>query len=125
MWILLIIYINNCLKIGKYKYIKFGQSIIINEKSLFSSDIIIRRGDSHYIMDKNRKRINPSKSVMINEHLWVANRVKINKWDNIKKNSVIGAGTIVIESINEENVIIGGSPAKVIKRDINWDINRI
>lgn len=79
MWILLIIYINNCLKIGKYKYIKFGQSIIINEKSLFSSDIIIRRGDSHYIMNKNRKRINPSKSVMINEHLWVANRVKINK----------------------------------------------
>lgn len=76
-------------------------------------------------MNKNGVRINPSKSVIIDDCVWVGNRVTIDKGVNIKKNSIIGAGAIVTKSVNEENVIIADSPAKVIKREVSWEISRI
>ena len=38
-----------------------------------------------------------------------------------QKNSVVGQKSLVTRVFEEENVILAGVPAKIIKRDISWD----
>lgn len=102
-----------------------GTSILVGNDCLFSSDIVIRTGDSHSILDLNGDRTNFSKSIIVSDHVWVGHRVLINKGVVIRKNSIVATGAVVTSPIEEENTIIGGVPSKIIKRDVNWDKNRI
>lgn len=81
--------------------------------------------DSHSILDNDGKRINPSKSIQLNNHIWVGTRAIILKGVNLASNIIVGAGSIVNKSIEEEGVAVGGNPAKVVKRGINWNTKRI
>lgn len=102
-----------------------GQTIAIGEKCLFSSDIVFRTGDSHSVLDDQGRRINESKSICIGDHVWIGNRATINKGVRIGKNSIVGNGAIVTKPYSEEGVVLAGVPAKVVKRNINWDPRRI
>ena len=102
-----------------------GTSIFIGNDCLFSSDIVFRTGDSHSILNLSGERINKSKDINISEHVWIGNRVHINKGVEIRKDSIVATGAIVTSPVEEYNVIIGGVPAKIIKRNISWDKNRI
>lgn len=102
-----------------------GTRIQIGEDCLFSSDIVFRTGDSHSVLDSEGKRINPSKSIIIGNHVWVGNRVMIGKGVEIANDSIVGMGSVVTKSIGEGNVVIAGVPAKICKKDINWSSKRI
>jgi len=102
-----------------------GTTIKIGNRCLLSSDVVFRTGDSHSILNLEGKRINPSKNIVILDHVWIGHRVFINKGVVIQKNSIVGDGAIVTKECNTENVVIGGIPAKIIKEDINWESARI
>lgn len=100
-------------------------SIIIGDDCLFSSEIVIRSGDSHSILDKSGKRINHAKNVLISDRVWVGYRCLINKGSFIQHDSVLGTGSVVSGSINESNVVIAGIPARVIRKEITWMTDKI
>lgn len=103
-----------------------GCTISIGNDCLFSSDVIIRTGDSHSIISQiSKQRINPSRNVHIGNHVWVGNKVNILKNVKISDNTIIGTGSVVTKSFYDENVAIAGNPAKVLKSDINWLGERI
>ena len=102
-----------------------GCTITIGKDCLFSSEIVIRTGDSHSITDLSGNRINQSKNVQIGDHVWVGHKVSINKGVKIASNSVVGTGAIVTREFNNGNVVIAGNPAKTVKENINWDSKRI
>lgn len=102
-----------------------GSKITIGERCLFSSDIVFRTGDSHSILDLQGKRINQSKDIRIEDHVWIGNKTIVTKGAKIAQDSIAATGAIVTEKFDEPNVILGGIPAKVIKRGINWDERRI
>ena len=102
-----------------------GTSISVGKDCLFSSNIAIVTGDSHSILDNNGKRINPSASISISDHVWVGQKVIITKGVYIAKDCVIGAGAVVNKSFENTNCILAGVPAKIVKQDINWDERRI
>ncbi|SMC62869.1 acyltransferase [Cellulophaga tyrosinoxydans] len=103
-----------------------NSKITIGDDCLFAYDIDIRTGDSHSIIDtKSNKRINFAKDVCIGNHVWVASHVSILKGVNIAANTVIATRSTVTKSFDRENILIGGSPSKILKEDINWDINRL
>jgi acetyltransferase-like isoleucine patch superfamily enzyme len=102
-----------------------GQEILIGENCLFSSKITIRTGDSHSIINSDGKRINDSRSVVIGDHVWVGHYAMINKGVSLPTNSIVGAGAIVTKSFQQENIVIAGNPAKIIKEEINWLAERI
>lgn len=123
---------NNAVVIGKNSklcgVIKLGciegTKITIGEDCLFSSEIDVRTGDGHAILDENNTRINPSKDVIIDDHVWVGYRAMLLKGSHIHKNSIVGAGAAVTGDIGESNVAVAGAPAKVVKRNINWHFDR-
>ena len=101
-----------------------GTNIIIGEDCLFSSGIVFRTGDSHSILDMNGKRINPSKDIVIHNHVWIGHRVLVNKGVEIGADNVVGTGAVVTKSIFQSNVVIAGVPAKKVKEGIDWNTQR-
>ena len=96
--------------------------IIIGEDCMFAYDIDLRTGDSHSIIDSTTmKRINYAKNVEIDNHVWVASHVSILKGVKISPNSVVATRSTVTKIFDKSGVLIGGTPAKVLKENITWD----
>lgn len=98
-----------------------GKKIVVGEDSLFSANITFRAGDSHSVLDSETgERINPSKDIIVGNHVWVGNTVIVTKGTTIGCNSVVATGSVLTGKEFPENCAIGGNPAKVIKLGINW-----
>ncbi len=102
-----------------------GTSVRIGKDCMFSSDIQFRTGDSHSIIDSDGKRLNPSENIYIGNHVWVGTKVICLKGVHIADNCIVGAGSLLTKKFNEENVIVAGNPAKIVKHNINWLVKRI
>lgn len=93
---------------------------------LFAYDIDVRTGDSHSIIDlATNKRINYARNVIIGNHVWVASHVSILKGVSLPSNCIVATRALVTKSFDKENVLIGGSPATILKENINWEKERI
>ena len=90
-----------------------------------SSEIVIRTGDSHSVLNESGERINPAKDVVIGNHVWIGHRVLITKGVSIPENSIVGTGAILTKAIDKCGVVIAGVPAKIVKENINWNSKRL
>jgi len=102
-----------------------GTEINIGKDCMFSSDINLRTGDSHSIIDSRGKRLNLSENIIIGNHVWVGNKVICLKGVNIANNCILASGSVVTKKFSEENIILAGNPAKIIKSKIDWLRERI
>ena len=103
-----------------------GTSIILGNDCMLSANITIRTGDSHSVLDAvSRKRINPSQTVLIGDHVWIGNTVLIFKGTQISDNCIVAGGSVVTGKTFPKNCIVGGNPAKVIKEGADWCSERI
>ncbi|MBE6756971.1 MAG: acyltransferase [Ruminococcaceae bacterium] len=102
-----------------------GTKITIGEDCLFSSDLHFRTGDSHSILNSEGERINPSKDIVIEDHVWIGTKVTCLKGTRVAKNSIVAATGTLSREFTEENVVIGGVPGKVIKTGVNWTAKRL
>lgn len=97
--------------------------IKIGNNVLLGWNVNIRTGDGHYIYDLTTNIKNPiTKSVVIGNHVWIASYVHILKGSVIKDNCVLAYNSCTMTNFNETNCIIGGYPAKILRRNINWHI---
>lgn len=102
-----------------------GTSITIGEDCLFSSDVQLRTGDSHSILDLQGRRINDSRDIILGDHVWVGTQAFLNKGAKVPPHSIVGACAMVTKAFEEPNCALAGVPAKVVKRDVDWSIRRI
>ena len=93
---------------------------MVGNDCLFSSEIVIRTGDSHSILNETGTRINPAKDVVIGNHVWVGHRALITKGVSIPENCVVGTGAVLTKPIDKSGTVIAGVPAKIVKENINW-----
>lgn len=102
-----------------------GTKIDIGEDCLFSSDIHIRTGDSHSVLNLEGTRINPSEDIVIGDHVWLGTKVTCLKGTEIPDHSIVGACALVTGKFAEPNCVLAGVPAKEVKREVDWSITRI
>lgn len=102
-----------------------GKTLHIGKDCMLSSEVLISTGDSHSIINQEGIRINPSKNVVIGDHVWIGSRASINKGVLVASNCVIGNGAIVTKEFTEKNCILAGNPAKVVKVNVNWKRERL
>ncbi|NMY51565.1 acyltransferase [Pseudomonas sp. WS 5011] len=107
---------------GAYLLIDEAASIDIGNDCMLSTDILIRTGDKHSIIDvESGKRINPSRDVFIADRVWIGRDVQILKGTVLHQETVVGACSLVSKAFDEGNCVIAGVPAKIVKRGVRWD----
>lgn len=94
-------------------YILFGDNVLIG----WNCTVI--DGDGHKLY-MNDKRVNPSASITVGEHRWIAANVSLLKGTEIANNCVIGYGSIVSGKFKADHSLIAGAKAKVRKENIVW-----
>lgn len=92
------------LSIGNLVSIGHNTSIITTEHSFSDREVAI----------KNQPIVN--RPVTLHNNIWVGANVTILSGVSIAENTIIAAGAVVTKSVDEPNTIIGGCPAKFIKR---------
>lgn len=103
-----------------------GTKIVVGRDCLFSANITLRAGDSHSVVDAiSGERLNPSKDIVIGDHVWIGNTVIVTKGTTIGDNSVVATGAVVAGKAYPVCSAIGGNPAKVIKEGINWRADKV
>ena len=122
-----------CISLEKSSEIIFGNNFASNKNCIFHScksikfgnDVLVgwnvnfRDNDGHTIF--NGEALNDNeKEVLIKDHVWIASYVDILKGVTIEKKSVVATRSCVTKKIDEENVLIGWYPAKIIKENISW-----
>lgn len=102
----------NCCINCEYK-MKIGNNVLLGW------DIYLRDTDGHDVFEN--KRLKPSqKEVIIGNHVWIGSFAHLLKGTVIKDDTVVAWRSCVLRAFDESNVLIGGYPAKVLKRNFNW-----
>ncbi len=119
---------NNVMVCGAMIYLQDDNShVTIGDDCMISWGIDIWCTDVHTIMDLEGNPRNFGEFIEIGKHVWIGKDSKIGKNVRIADNCIVGWGSIVTKGTDESNVILAGVPAKIIKRDIDWNskcINR-
>lgn len=114
---------DNCNFVGTWIHLLHSHSNIeIGKNCLFSFGIQIRHTDGHPIYEKgSRVPINLVTDLVIGDHVWVGHSVSITKNARIAHDCVVGASSVVCKKYDEPYCAIAGNPAKVIRRNIEWE----
>lgn len=100
---------------------KNGKDISIGDECMFAREIMIRNNDGHIILDKTTgELLNAPEDIIIGDNVWIGARVMILKGSIIPKGSVVGAMAMVNKKFEDENILIAGVPAKVVRKNIEW-----
>ena len=90
-------------------------SIEFKRKCLVSDALIIDTDFHSVEINRLEPSVKPkTKPVYIDENAWIGSRSVILKGVSICKNSVVGLGTIVRQSV-PDNVVVIGNPQKIVK----------
>jgi len=105
--------------IGDYCLISPGvrisaeDSIRIGNNVMLAANVYVSDSDWHGVYNRIRP-FRCSKPVVLENNVWLGERVIVNKGVTIGENSVVGAGSVVTRDI-PANSIAAGNPARVIK----------
>lgn len=98
-----------------YRMIEFGNDCFCGW------NVSVCDGDGHFITDQTTgKVLNHPKEIHIGNHVWLCSNVTVMKGVSITDSVVVARNSLVLKSCEKSNSIYGGSPAKVIKENIDF-----
>lgn len=120
---------NGLLEIGEWGGFQETEIVMLESYSklhighhcMSANGVTIFVSDTHAILDEKKKCINIGKECYIGDNVWIGRDVKIGKNAHIPNNTIIGWNAVVMSKFTEENTILAGIPAKIIKRNISHD----
>ncbi len=104
-------YINSSVNLACYQQIEIGEDVAIAE------NVTIRDSDNHLIISNpNFQKTAPIK---IGNHVWIGMNATILKGVTIGDGAIIAAGAVVTKDV-PERCLVGGVPAGIIKKNVEW-----
>ena len=107
-------YANRNLQIECQKEITFGNDVLLGW------NVKLRDTDGHSVIHNGT--VNPYVGeITVGSHVWIASDTTVLKNSKISTGSVIACNSTVCGlKSDKENLLIGGTPAKVIKENVEW-----
>lgn len=93
--------------------------ISFDDNCLLGWNIHIRDSDGHTIVYNGQEQVSV-KPVVIGKHVWIASECHILKGSYIPDNCVVGYKSLVNRKFKEEDCIIAGHPATIVRHNIIW-----
>jgi len=103
---------------NKNLFISCDNKITFGENCLLGWDVTIRDSDGHTILPEKES----FKEILIGNHVWICAKVDILKGNVIGDNCIIAYNSCLTGFKCENNNLIGGYPAKLLKNNINWKL---
>ncbi len=102
---------------GEFSYLGGAGGLEIGDDTIIGQYFSAHPENHNFNDDKKSIRLQgvSRKGIKIGNNCWIGSKVTILDGVKIGKNSVIASGAVVNKSF-EDNVVIGGVPAKVIKK---------
>jgi acetyltransferase-like isoleucine patch superfamily enzyme len=112
-------------RIGGGTYFSPNASIVALNRVTVGNDCAIGwetqiLDDNHHPLVVEGRESVRAGEVAIGRHVWIGSRVTILKDTVIADDCVVAAGSIVKGRFEEPGSLIGGNPAKVIRRHVTW-----
>lgn len=106
-------------KIGKNVFINFGCTFLDLGCITIEDNVMLAPGvkllsESHSLSPENRQSLIP-KPIHIRENAWIGANATILQGVTVGENSVVAAGAVVTTDV-PANTVVGGVPAKIIKK---------
>ncbi len=116
----------SCLGLSVFLY-QNNTAVVVGKDCLFAQEVIMQSSDGHKIINNETGELLNQKpyKIEIGDHVWVGRRASILKNAKISSNSIVGYNAVVTGDFKQENVVIAGNPAKVVKQGINWDVDTV
>jgi len=93
--------------------ISAANEIRIGDNCMLAAGVYITDADWHDIYD--RTAAGSTAPVILEDNVWIGDRATVCKGITIGKNSIVGAGSVVVNDV-EPNTVVAGNPAKPIKQ---------
>lgn len=94
--------------------ISFGDGNLVGWDCTFMDD------DNHTILNENGMKESRPKEIISGDRVWYGMKCTILKGVQLGNDVVIAANSCVLKKFEENNCIIGGYPAKLLKKNITW-----
>jgi len=103
----------SCIIYCKESEVTFGDDVVLGWH------VTVKNGDGHYVIEDGvtKPRCAP---IHIGNHVWLCSYSDILKGVTIGDNSVVAYRSLVVKGTDEASVLYGGAPAKIIRKNINW-----
>lgn len=97
--------------------------IKIGNGCMFSTGIFIMCSDSHQIIDAGTNKVinQANKPVVIGNNCWIGRNVLMTKNACLPDWTIAGTGSVISKKFTEQNTVLAGNPARVVKRNVFWD----
>lgn len=100
--------------------------ITLGDNCLLGGDVVIRDSDGHRIFsradaDTDWVEHASSKPVSIGNHVWICNKSDVLKGVVIGDGCIVSYGSLVVKPLEGDHLLIGGTPARLIKDNIKWE----
>lgn len=99
-----------------------AQHIEIGADVQFSWDTLVMDSDAHTLLEDDKTPIVNISPVILGNHIWIASNCTLLKGCQIADNCVVACHSLVNKKICEPNCLIGGTPAKVLRKIGGWHI---
>ena len=93
--------------------LKIGENCAISWNCQFLDE------DFHQFDYEGKKEIK-NNAIEIGSKVWIGSNVSLYKGVRIPNGSIIASDSVVKGTFDDENILIAGNPAKIIKRNVKW-----
>lgn len=98
-----------------------NSKIIIGNDCMIAKETRIYCSDFHAIIDLHTNLpFNQGKEIIIGNHVWLGEGVKVLKNTHIADDIIVGTNSLVTKDLKTSNALYAGTPATIKKTDVNW-----
>lgn len=103
-----------------------GKRIRILPEVMIADNCEIWNCDTHSILSKDTgRRLNPAGNIDIGSHVWLGRGVSVFKDVTIGDGCIAGACSMLFKGNYDSNAVYVGSPALLVRDNIEWCIERL
>ena len=114
------LYIGKNFSTNKNCFLACSKGISIGDDVTLGWNVNIRDNDGHTIIYKDTETVSQSQPVKIGNHVWICSYSDILKGAAVADDSVVAYRSLVTKKFEDDCVLIGGAPAKILKSNIGW-----
>lgn len=100
-------------------YFRSNNSISFGEDCALGWNVQINTTDGHPVYHHG-KLSEMSKPVSIGRHVWITSNVIVSKGATVADGCIVAQGAVVNKSFTEQNVLLGGVPARQVADNVEW-----